>query len=101
MPRGGVVKRYPEDFKQSAIEMAMQGDQSILQIAHDLGVNAKTLYNWVNQYKKSHGLIKEKAETSDGDLEAEIKRLKKENAKLKMERDILKKATAYFAKETM
>ncbi len=98
MPRGGMGKRYPEDFKYSAVEMALQGDQSISELAKELGVYPKTLYGWIHKYKKEHGLIEQK---DQNDLEAEVKRLRKENAKLKMERDILKKATAYFAKETM
>ena len=72
-------------------------DRSISEIARDLGISSKTLYGWVRKHKEEHGLIE--ARESD-DLEKEIKRLKKENARLKMECDILKKATAYFAKET-
>jgi len=100
MPRGGQGKRYPEDFKQSAIELALSNDESISEIAKDLGVNNKTLYGWVERYKKEHNLIDKSDKDSDG-LEAEIKRLRKENALLKKEREILKKATAYFAKDTL
>ncbi|MCF6206475.1 MAG: transposase [Sulfurovum sp.] len=98
MPRGGKRNAYPEDFKRSAIELVLNDDRSISEIAKELGIYHKTLYGWVNKYKKEHGLIEQK-ETND--LETEIKRLRKENARLKMERDILKKATAYFAKGTM
>ena len=98
MPRGGKRNAYPEDFRQSAIELALNDDRSINEIAKELGIYPKTLYGWVNKYKKEHGLVKQK---EDSDLESELKKLKKELAKVKMERDILKKATAYFAKETM
>jgi len=98
MPRGRKGNSYPEDFKRSAIDMALNDDRSIGEIAKEIGVYPKTLYGWVSKYKKEHGLI-EARETDT--LEEEIKRLKKENARLKMERDILKKATAYFAKETV
>ncbi len=98
MPRGGKRNAYPEDFRQSAIELALNDDRSIHEIAKELGIYPKTLYGWVNKYKKEHGIIKHK---EVNDLESELKRLKKELAKVKMERDILKKATAYFAKETM
>lgn len=98
MPRGGKRNAYPEDFRQSAIELALNDDRGISEIAKELGIYPKTLYGWVNKYKKEHGLVKQK---ESNDLESELKRLKKELAKVKMERDILKKATAYFAKETM
>jgi len=99
MPRGGAGKRYPEDFKRSAVEMALQEEQSISQVARDLNVHPKTLYGWVSRYQEENNLkITDKKED---DLQAELKRLRKENAKLKMEREILKKATAYFAKETL
>ena len=99
MPRGGVGKRYPEDFKRSAVEMALQEEQSISQVARDLNIHPKTLYGWVNRYKKENDLIA--TDKKEDNLQAELKRLRKENARLKMEREILKKATAYFAKETL
>lgn len=98
MPRGGKRNAYPEDFRQSAIELALNDDRGINEIAKELGIYPKTLYGWVNKYKKEHGLVKQK---EANDIESELKRLKKELAKVKMERDILKKATAYFAKGTM
>ena len=99
MARGGKGRTYPEDFKHSAIELALLGDKSINSIAGELGICNKTLYGWVNRYKKEHNLIEEHHNANS--LETELKRLKKENALLKKEREILKKATAYFAKETL
>lgn len=99
MPRGGVGKRYPEDFKRSAIEMVLNSDESMMQIAKRLNISHKTLYGWVGGYKKEHGLREQNENHSS--VEDELKRLKKENARLKMECEILKKATAYFAKETV
>ena len=99
MPRGGKGRSYPEDFKRSAIELALLGEKSLNEIAKDLGVCNKTLYGWVNRYKKENNLVQETHKTND--LETELKRLKKENALLKKEREILKKAAAYFAKETL
>jgi len=102
MPRGGMGKRYPDDFKQSAIEMVLNSGESTIQIAKNLNISPKTLYGWVGRYKQEHGLIDDKKEdTQEKSIEDELKRLKKENARLKMECEILKKATAYFAKETM
>ncbi len=98
MARGGKGRQYTEEFKQSAIELALSGELSILQVARDLGMSDKTLHNWLRNHKAEHGLVEEKKED---DLETELKRLRKENIRLKQERDILKKATAYFAKDAM
>ena len=98
MPRGGRVKQYPEEFKQSAVEMALNGEQSISQVARDLDISNKTLYNWVSTYRKKNNLTSP-ARKKDDSIEEELKRLRKENSRLKKEQEILKKATAYFAKE--
>ncbi|RUM63524.1 MAG: hypothetical protein DSZ03_05200 [Sulfurimonas sp.] len=99
MPRGGAGKRYPEGFKRSAVEMALQKEQNISQIARDLDIHPKTLYGWVHRYRKEHHLIA--TDKKEDNLQAELKCLRKENVRLTMKRDILKKATAYFAKETL
>ena len=93
-------KQYPEDLKQTAIEMALQGDRSAKAVAEELGISPKTLYGWLRRYRQEHGLslTDEPKEESMGE---ELKRLRRENARLKIEREILKKATAYFAKETL
>lgn len=66
-------------------------------LCKDLGVNANTLHTWINKYSQP----KECSKTvrTDEHLYEELKRLKKENARLIEERDLLKKAAAYFAKE--
>jgi len=81
-------KRYPDDFKQSAIKMVLNGGESTIQIAKNLNISPKTLYGWVGRYKQEHGLIDDKKDDT-------------QEKRLKMECEILKKATAYFAKETM
>lgn len=101
MSRGGRRRRYPEDLKQTAIEMALQGDRSAKSVAQDLGISPKTLYGWLNRYRQDHGLNLNDEATQQDSMEAELKRLRRENARLKMEKEILKKATAYFAKETL
>ena len=53
MPRGGKRNAYPEDFRQSAIELALNDDRGIREIAKELGIYPKTLYGWVNKYKKA------------------------------------------------
>ena len=87
---------YSLEFKRSSAKLAVESEQSIAQIARELGVNTSTLYAWVIEYERSQG----KEFKSDDTIAAEVRRLKKENSRLRQERDILKKATAYFANET-
>jgi transposase len=103
MPRRG-RKGYSEDFRREAIRLVDSDTKPIAQIARDLGINAETLRIW---HQRAHGLKPqpEPAETvraSRGvvaSLEEENRRLKRENARLLEEREILKKATAFFAKD--
>ena len=83
--------RYDEEFKKNAVKLSHASPKSVRQVAEDLGVGENVLYRWRKKY------------TADGDktryatLEEENKSLKLELAEVKMERDMLKKATAYFA----
>lgn len=88
-------KQYTEEFRKSSVQLAIDSDQPICRTAADLGVNETTLYNWVCKYRPG-----EKPAVEDSPSESkELQRLRKENARLKQERDILKKAAAYFASE--
>ncbi|MFY9073859.1 transposase [Malaciobacter mytili] len=92
--------KYNQEFKDSAIKLCMDSDKSISSIAKDLGLNKGTLNLWVSDYKKINN-IKSSKDLNKESLEEENKRLKKELAVLKQEKEILKKAAAYFAKETL
>jgi transposase len=88
---------YPAEFKESAIKLALESGNSIAQTARELGVHEKTMYNWMHLYSKQKTVNKPDREMNHPF--DEIKKLKKELAQVTQERDILKKATAYFAKE--
>ena len=88
---------YNSEFKESAVKLTLESDQPVSHTARDLGVSSSTLHTWINKY--TYSAKGEKGRTDDH-LYEELKRLKKENARLKEERDILKKAATYFAKET-
>ncbi len=89
---------YSPQFRQDAVKLAVESDQSVAQIARDLGVNANTLYTWVTKYHQVNPPINKRS--GEKHPYEELKRLRKENARLKEERDILKKAAAYFAKNS-
>src|SRR3954464_9992202 len=88
-------KKYDREFRDGAVRIVEETKKSIAQVARDLGVNEGTLGNWVNQARAeregSEGLSK-------GDM-AELKRLRAENAELRMERDVLKRSVVLWAKE--
>ena len=82
------------EFKREAVRLALASGRPRAEIAEDLGVGLSSLTRWVGQYRDEEML----PEIKD-DLQAELKRLRKENLVLRQERDILKKAAAFFAKE--
>jgi transposase len=88
---------YTAEFRASAVKLANESDQSIAQTAKDLGINVNTLHTWISKY--SRPTDQDKTVRTDQHLYDELKRLKKEVARLTEERDLLKKAAAYFAKE--
>jgi transposase len=90
-------KTYTAEFRASAVKLANESDQSVAQVAKDLGVNVNTLHTWIAKYSKTKEA--DKSERTDEHLYDELKRLKKEVARLTEERDLLKKAAAYFAKD--
>ena len=93
---GQARKKYTQEYKDEAVELATSFGRPIAEIARNLGINEGTLANWVNTAKKS-GKLKEKP--LDTDERAEAAETRDENRQLRMERDFLKKAAAWFAKE--
>ena len=89
-------QRYPVEFKQSSAKLARESDQSISQTARDLGITANTLHNWVNQYSKpKEPTMQQKQRNNE-----KIQQLERQLARVTEERDLLKKAAAYFAAES-
>ena len=87
-------KRYTPEFKQEAVALWQASEKSAAQIEKDLGITPGLLYHWKREQKK-----KAVAQANGSAAEAaEIKRLKKELALVKQERDILKKAVSIFSK---
>lgn len=92
----GTGKRYSEEFKAEAVKLVLERGLDAKQAALDLGVGKSTMDAWVRVWRerKASGV-----EITPAELE-ELKRLKKENRVLREERDILKKAAAYFARDS-
>lgn len=99
-------QRYSQEFKDSTIQLALNSEKSMKGIAEDLGVHYKTLTAWLLEYKRSNNLENsfttgKTQSTSKESLEEENRRLRKELSDVKKDREILKKAAAYFAKEAL
>ena len=92
--------RYPEEFKKSSAKLAIETDQAITRTAIDLDVDPSTLRTWIKKYYPNHK-TKTPTDISQEKLLQENKELRKQLNRMTQERDILKKATAYFAKESL
>jgi len=88
-------RKYTAEFKRSAVQLVNQQGYSPAQAAKSLGVDRQSVVQWVQQFSGEPEL----AVQGEGALQAELRRLRKENARLLMEREILKKAAAFFARE--
>jgi len=83
--------KYDEEFKKTAVQLSYASPKSVREVAEDLGIHENMLYRWRKRYTKTGD------KTQVATLEEEVKKLRLENAELKMQADMLKKATAYFA----
>jgi transposase-like protein len=93
--------RYTREFRQEAVKLVTEEKLSLPEAARRLSLAPSTLAYWVKAYKE--GKLGEIGKTQKPltEVEMELARVKKENSELKMERDILKKAAAYFARESL
>ena len=96
----GRPSKYPEEFRREAVELVRESGRARAEIARGLGVSDNTLRNWVNADREQQRRAVDPDALSEGEL-AELKRLRKENLELKTDREILRKAAAFFARETM
>ena len=87
---------YPKDFRREAVELLHRSDKTIPQLAAELGVSPQSLRNWSRQIDVDRG----RAEGLSSDEREELRRLRRELRTVTEEREILKKAAAFFAKES-
>jgi transposase len=89
-------KRYTDEFRAEAVRMVLEENNSVPQVAMNLGINVWTLKEWMKKHRES---TRSKESKRPETFEEENRRLKREIMVLEQEREILKKAAAYFAKE--
>jgi len=90
-------KRFTKEFEDEAVRLALSSGRTRRSIADDLGVGLSTLTRWLSRARDRQRPAPDGA--AEADLAAELKRLRRENEVLRQERDILKRATAFFARE--
>ena len=95
---GETRRKFDQDFREGAVRLVRETGKPIAQVAQDLGINEGTLGNWV-------GADQRRRDGGDGvlseDERAELVRLRKENAELAMERDVLKRSVALWVRDAM
>ena len=91
------VKAYPKDFKEQVVKLAQVGDRSATQIAREFEISRESVRRWVKQAELDQGSRTDGLRSKDQD---ELARLRREVRQLRMEREILSKAAAWFARET-
>jgi transposase len=91
-----MARIYPAEFRREAVALVRSSDKTVTQIAKELGLNRETLRLWVKQDRIDQG----QATGLTSSERDELRRLRREVAELRLERDLLVKAAAFFAKET-
>jgi transposase-like protein len=100
-----VPKPFPKEFRRDVIAVARQGEQSIAQVARSFGISESCLNRWLKIADREDGLADRTSSTlapgGGGDLETENRELRKRTKQLEQENEILRRATAYFARDTL
>lgn len=89
-------RKFSKEYRDEAVKMVIETSRPIAEVARDLGLNEGTLGNWVATYRRGHAGEEPPMTISE---RARLKELEKENRELRMEREFLKKAAAFFAKD--
>ncbi|GAA0910699.1 transposase [Pseudonocardia zijingensis] len=93
----GRRSKYPEEFRRNAAQLALDGGRSIRDVARELGVNHETLRNWVEALRRER---RDGPAAVSGEERAELARLRRRVAELELEKEVLRKAAVFFARET-
>ncbi len=97
MSKPSHVKAYPKEFREKVVQLVQGGDRSQREVAEEFGISTDSVRRWVQQAERDQGSRQDGLRTSERE---ELSRLRRENRQLKMDREILSKAAAWFARET-
>jgi transposase len=99
---GAQRKHFTPEFKEAAVRRAASGDATVLEVARELGIRSDRLREWIAQAQGSRRRRRPAGGVSAAplSLDEEVRQLRREVAQLREERDILKKAAAFFARES-
>jgi len=89
------MRTFTDDFRRESVRLVQTSGRTIGQVADDLGIGKSTLGKWLTRHREAELLS-----GPHDDVQKELARLRRENETLRAERDLLKKAAAFFAKET-
>ena len=94
MSKQAYVKAYPKEFREKVVKLMQVGDRSRREVAEEFGISEDSVRRWVQQAERDQGSRQDGLRSSERE---ELIRLRRENRRLKMEREILSKAAAWFA----
>jgi transposase-like protein len=90
-------KKFPAEFKRDVVRVARRGDLKIAEVAADFDVSVESVHRWMRQADVDDG-VRDGLTTAE---QAEVVRLRRENRRLEMENEILRRAAAYFARDAL
>ena len=97
MSKHAYVKAYPKEFREKVVKLVQVGDRGTREVAEEFGISRDSVRRWVQQAERDQGSRQDGLRSAERE---ELVRLRRENRRLKMEREILSKAAAWFARET-
>lgn len=97
MSKHAYVKAYPKEFRDKVVQLVQASGRSVREVAEEFGISTDSVRRWVQQAERDQGTRKDGLSSAERE---ELVRLRRELRQVKMEREILAKATAWFARET-
>jgi transposase len=101
MKRSIPKRTYSAEYREAAVRQVIDAGRALVEVARSLEISHKTLANWVHRARAQKPLVKRAPALVPDAAALELSRLRVENARLRMDNEILKKAAAYFAKESL
>lgn len=101
MKRSIPKRIYSAEYREAAVRQVIEAGRALVEVARSLEISHKTLANWVRLARAQQPLVKREPAVTPDRAALELSRLRAENARLRMDNEILKKAAAYFAKESL